>query len=246
MKLSRLFLSLASFTILFICVAPGWADKIPSKRPSDYGDQDSQVLLTTPSFSTITQDNVTLALDSVFCNSCTPGDPNNATNLEYFFAINLASGGTLSSLTFGPGFDTNSQAFAVVQFDNSIPGDPCNSGGTYICHVPISASNLDFSTVESALTCDGAGICTLNFTNFNFATLGNGTIILAATTPFGGLGILNDPTTGNPLTPSVTVNGKSSVAVPEPSSLWFALISVVVCLGLIVKGKRRVAALQIC
>src|SRR4051812_8996130 len=132
MKLSKLSLySLGLFSLLVVSAVPALADKIPTRRPSDYGDKDSQVQLSAPGFSTINQDGVTLALNSVFCNSCTPGDPNGISNLENFFDINLATGAELNSLTFGPGFDTTSLAFAVVQFDSTIPGDPCNNGGTY-------------------------------------------------------------------------------------------------------------------
>jgi len=116
---------------------------------------------------------------------------------------------------------------AVVQFDPAAePGDACSDGTNYICHVPFTSSSLDFSTVESAVSCDlGTGICTVNFINFNFATLGAGPIVFAATTPFG-----IDTTT--PFIPSVAINGGSNASVPEPSSLWFAAIAVLACLGL--------------
>jgi len=224
MKLSRLLLYIVGLAILMICSAPGWADKIPTKRPSSYGDQDSQVQLTAPSFSA-TQDGVSLTLNSVFCNSCSPGSP---TNLEYFFDITLSAGANLASLTFGPGFDTSTpDAFSVVQFNPAAdPGDACSDGTNYICHVPFTSSSLDFSSVESAVSCDlGTGVCTVTFTNFNFATLGGGPIVFAATTPFG-----LDTTT--PFTPSVAINGGSTATVPEPSSLWFAGIGLLACLGL--------------
>jgi hypothetical protein len=225
MKATKLSLSLAVlFALIVTAVVPVWADKIPTKRPSSYGDQNSQVQLTAPSFST-TQDDVSLTLNSVFCNSCSPGNP---TNLEYFFDITLGTGANLASLTFGPGFDTSTpDAFAVVQFDPAAePGDACSDGTNYICHVPFTSSSLDFSTVESTVSCDpGTLICTVNFINFNFATLGAGPIVFAATTPFG-----IDTTT--PFIPSVAINGGSNASVPEPSSLWFAAIAVLACLGL--------------
>ncbi len=242
MKLSKFSLSSLGLLSLLLVSSLSFGDKIPRKQPSDYGDQDSQVELTPPAFTEIAQDGVTVDLNSVFCNSCIPGDPNNATNLEYFFDIHLAAGSTLASLTFGPGFDTNLQSYGIVQFDSTIPGDPCNSGGTYVCHIPVSASNSDLSTVESTLTCDAGGICTLNFLNFDFATLGGGSIIFGASTPFGGLSVLNDPTTGNPLTPSVTVSGKSSVAVPEPGTVWFAGLAGLICFGLIARRRHMLPA----
>lgn len=246
MKFSKLSLyALAVLSLLAISALPGFADKIPTKRPSSYGDQDSQVLLAAPSFAQVSQDGVTVTLDSVFCNSCSPGNP---TNLEYFFDINLAADATLSSLTFGPGFDISDPlAFSVVQFDPAIPGDPCTNGSSYICHVPFTSALVDLSSVESTLACDAVtGICTLNFTNFNFATLGGGPIVFAATTPFGVLTSLNDPVTGGPLTPSVTVNGKSTVSVPEPSGLWFAGITLLVCFGMLGRRQRRLASAATC
>jgi hypothetical protein len=246
MKLSRFSLSSLGLMSLLLISSLSWGDKIPRKQPSDYGDQDSQVALTTPAFTPINQDGVTLDLNSVFCNSCTPGDINNTTNLEYFFDITLSSGSALTSLTFGPGFDTSSlQSYGVVQFDSTIPGDPCNVGGSYACNIPISANASDFSTVESTLSCDVAGICTLNFTNFDFATLGGKPIVFAATTPFGVLTALNDPITGQPLTPSVTVNGKS-VSVPEPNSMWFVGIAGLICLGLIARRQRMLPSATTC
>jgi len=115
----------------------------------------------------------------------------------------------------------------VVQFDPAAePGDACSDGTNYICHVPFTSSSLDFSTVESTVSCDlGTGICTVNFINVNFATLGAGPIVFAATTPFG-----IDTTT--PFIPSVAINGGTNASVPEPSSLWFAAIAVLACLGL--------------
>jgi len=241
MRLSRLFLSLAGLAVLFICVAPGWADKIPRKQPSDFGDNTSHVQLTTPTFTTISQDGVTLSLASVFCNSCSL--PSSPTNLEYFFQINLASGADLTSLSFGPGFDVNDLSnFGVVQFDNSADGNPCESGGlaggAYICGVPISDTGLDFSTVTSTVTCAADGSCTVDFTNFNFATLVSGNILLAATTPFGGPTSLADAVTGQPLSPSVVVNG-NNVLVTEPDSLWFAGLAGLLCVGAIFyRGNR--------
>ena len=249
MKVSKISLSAAAFVCLFLTNAVlVWADKIPVRRPSDYGDQTSQVQLTTPSFTTVTQDGVTLGLDSVFCNSCSL--PSSPTNLEYFFDITLAPGANLASLTFGPGFDTaDLQNFGVVQFDNSLDGNPCESGGlaggAYVCNVPISSAGLDFSTVTSTVTCAADGSCTVNFTNFNFTTLGSGKIILSATTPFGGPTSLSDPTTGQPLTPSVKINGGSSVSVTEPSSLWFVAISSLACLGVITR-RRTTSSTRAC
>jgi hypothetical protein len=65
MKPTRLSLSLAIlFTLIVTAIVPVWADKIPTKRPSSYGDQTSQVQLTAPSFSA-TQDDVSLTLNFV-------------------------------------------------------------------------------------------------------------------------------------------------------------------------------------
>lgn len=234
MRLSRLLLSFAGLAILFSFAVPAWAGKVPSKRPSEYGDPTSDVQLTTPSFTPTTVDGVTLDLNSVFCNSCSlPASP---TNLEYFFDITMVAGGTLNSLTFGPGFDTTDlQNFAIVQFDPADPanaGDACVNSGTYICSVPFTSTLLDFSTVTSVVTCVADGSCTVDFTNFNFATLGGGQIILAATTPFGGPSVLADTVTGQPLTPSVTING-AVATVPEPSSVWFAALAGLICAGAI-------------
>jgi len=241
MRFSRFLLSLAGLAILLSCVAPGWADKIPRKQPSDFGDQTSDVQLTTPAFTAINQDGVSLDLVSVFCNSCSL--PDSPTNLEYFFQINLADGANLASLAFGPGFDVNDLSnFGVVQFDNSLDGNPCENGGVaggaYICGVPISKPGLDFSTVASTVVCAADGSCTVDFTNFNFATLGGGNIILAATTPFGGPTALADPLSGQPLTPSVVVNGKS-VTVPEPGSFWFAGLATLICVGATIYRKNQ-------
>jgi hypothetical protein len=247
MRLSRLLLFLAGLAVVFICVAPSWAGKIPSKRPSDFGDSTSDVQLDTPTFAPINQNGVTLDLNSVFCNSCSL--PTSPTNLEYFFDINLASGASLTSLTFGPGFDTTDLSnFGIVQFDPTDPanaGDPCVSGTTYVCSVPFTSSSLDFSTVTSAITCAVDGSCTVDFTNFNFATLGSGNIILAATVGFGQVSVLADPTTGEPLTPSVAING-ASTTVPEPNSLWFVGIAGVACLAGIVRRKRITPSVQAC
>jgi hypothetical protein len=248
MKLSRFSLSSLGLMSLLLMSCLSWGDKIPRKQPSDYGNQTSQVALTTPGFTTINQDGVTLGLNSVFCNSCTPGDINNTTNLEYFFDITLSSGSALTSLTFGPGFDTSSlQAYGVVQFDSTIPTDPCNVGGIYSCQIPISANTSNFETVATSTTfsCDAAGICTLTFDHFDFATLGGKTIVFAATTPFGVLSALHNPDNGEPLTPSVTVNGKS-VQVPEPGSLWFAGIAGLICFGLIVRRQRMLPSTTTC
>ncbi|HSS97920.1 MAG TPA: hypothetical protein VLK33_12860 [Terriglobales bacterium] len=211
---------------------------MPKKRPSEYGDPTSDVQLTTPAFTQTTVDGVTLDLNSVFCNSCSL--PTSPTNLEYFFDITMVSGGALNSLTFGPGFDTTDlQNFAIVQFDPADPanaGDACVSSGTYICKVPLTLASLDFSTVTSTVTCAANGSCTVDFTNFDFATLGGGHIFLAATTPFGGPPVLADAVTGQPLTPSVTINGKS-VSVPEPNSIWFAALVGLICFGAIFRQR---------
>src|SRR5690242_5202002 len=159
MRLSKLFLSLAGFAILSICVAPSWADKIPTKRPSSYGDASSDIQLTSPSFSPVSQDGVTVSLNSVFCNSCQAAP----TDLQYFFDITMVAGATLNSLTFGPGFDTaNPQAFAFVQFnpvvDPNDPNDPnagdsCTDGTNYICKTPNTNPALNLSGIGSILTC---------------------------------------------------------------------------------------------
>jgi len=251
MRLSKLLFSVAGLATVLVCATPGWADKIPTKRPSDYGDQDSQVQLTTPTFTTITQDGVTLSLDSVFCNSCVEGALATATNLEYFFDINLTSGSSLNSLIFGPGFDTEDpNAFSVVQFDPAdaaLSGDACTDGTNYLCHVPFTSNSLDFSTVTSTVNCDAVtGACTVNFTNFDFATLGGGPIVFSATTPFGVLTSLNDPVTAEPLTPSVAINGGSTVSVPEPNSFWFAVISLLACLAVMVRRQQTMASATAC
>jgi hypothetical protein len=234
MKLSRLFLSLAGLAILFICVAPGWADKIPTKRPSSYGDASSDIQLTSPSFSPVSQDGVTVSLNSVFCNSCQSGP----TDLQYFFDITMVDGATLNSLTFGPGFDTtNPQAFAFVQFNPVVSGpddpnfgDSCTDGTNYLCKTPYTAPTLDLSGIGSNLTCDQvSGICTLDLTKFNFAALGSGPIVLAAQNTAA--------TTTTPFLPSVTING-GSVSVPEPGSVWFAMIALVAFAAMFVRQRK--------
>jgi|ERR1051325_1112581 hypothetical protein len=243
MRLSRLFLSLAGLAILFICVAPGWADKIPTKRPSSYGDNTAEIQLTSPSFSPVTQDGVTVSLNSVFCNSCqvTP------TNLEYFFDITLTAGATLNSLSFGPGFDTdNSLAFALVQFnpvvDLNDPNDPnagdaCTDGTNFTCKIPYTSPTLDLSGIGTNLTCDQVtGICTIDFTGFNFAALGGGPIVLGAEK--------SSTDTKTPFLPSVSING-STATVPEPGSIWFAAIVLVAFVMIFMRHQRKLGSLAI-
>lgn len=236
MKISKLLLSFAGLAALF-CATHGWADRIPRTKPSDYGVPTTQIQLTSPAFSTTTTDDVTLGLDSVFCNGCDPNDASTIFGLEYFFDINLAQGASLNSLTFGPGFDTtNLENFTAVVFDSKpSDGDLCGDTSNYLCNVPISKIGLDFSTFNSTFTCDASGACTVDFTNFNFATFGNNKVVLVATTAADS--VLKD-NNGQPLTPKVTING-NSVAVPEPGSLWFAGISLLICMGLIVARQRR-------
>jgi hypothetical protein len=232
MRLSRLLLSVAGLAILFACIAPGWADKIPTKRPSSYGDETAQVKLTPPSFDSVTVDGVTISLDSVFCNSCqtTP------TNLEYFFDINLAPGATLTSLTFDKGFSTSDPlAFGFVQFNPVLASgdfDACSDGTNYLCQIPFTESSLDLTGIGTDLECDDTtGVCTITFTNFNFAAVGNRTVVLGASTDFG-IG------TKIPFTPNVTING-SLVTVPEPGSAWFAGIGLLACVGMFGLKQRK-------
>ncbi|HEY6182660.1 MAG TPA: PEP-CTERM sorting domain-containing protein, partial [Terriglobales bacterium] len=79
-------------------------------------------------------------------------------------------------------------------------------------------------------TCDQvSGICTLDLTKFNFAALGSGPIVLAAQNTAA--------TTTTPFLPSVTING-GSVSVPEPGSVWFAMIALVAFAAMFVRQRK--------
>lgn len=225
MKLSRFFLSLLGLASLFVMTAPSRAATLPIKRPSDYGVSDQQVQLTTPSFTTISQDGVTVGLDSVFCsvNDCAGGggDPTGQ-SITYFFAINLTAGSQITSLTFDPGFAQGDFAYTGIEFDSTFS---CAAGHT--C-APGSDSGVSFAAVTSTVDCS-TGSCVVTFTNFNAATLGTGKIIFAAQTPDGSP--LN---LGNFLakTPLLTANTSGTVvSVPEPNSVWFLGIAGLACLA---------------
>jgi len=232
MRLSKVFLSVIGLLALLISVFPGWAGTLPVKRPSDYGQSDGQVQLTTPAFSPITQDGVTITLDSVFCsvNDCAGGggDPTGQ-SITYFFGINLASGSQISSLTFGPGFDIGDFAYTGIEFDSTFTCDP-----TRTC-APSSDNGVSFATVQSTVDCS-SGSCVVSFVNFNAATLGTGNLIFAASAPEGSPLNLGN---GLAQTPLLTVNTGTVVAVSEPSSLWLLGIAGLVCvIGIAPKTRK--------
>jgi hypothetical protein len=240
MRPSKVFFSaIGLLAILLVSVVPGWAGAIPIKRPSDYGQSDQQVQLTTPSFSPITQDGVTIGLDSVFCsvNDCAAGggDPTGQ-SISYFFAINLAPGSQILSLTFGPGFDQGDFAYTGIEFDSSFTCDPSST-----C-APSSDIGVSFATVQSTVDCS-SGSCVVSLINFNAATLGLGKIIFAASAPEGSPLNLGN---GLAQTPSLTAKTGTVVSVPEPNSLWFVVVSAVTCLGMIVRQQRMFYSRKAC
>ena len=243
MQLSKTSLLTTTLVVLlFAGVSIGWAGVQPIKRPSDYGVTGGQVELDKPDFTPVSVDGVSLQLNSVFCavNDC-GGDPT-ASNLAYFFAINLAPGAQLDSLTFGPGFDEISLGLSgPVVFDDSLDSNDntfCASGGTYTCLVPLSTAGLSFpDTITNTITCAGSQ-CTMNFVNFNYSTINptgipNATIIFGATSSFVDLSLNK---AGVPQTPIVEVN-RTVVSVPEPSSLWFSGIVMLACV--VIMSRRR-------
>jgi hypothetical protein len=228
MRTFKLSLSFALFVgFLLMEAVPAWAGAIPKKTPSDYGANDEQVQLTTPTSTAISQNGVNISLDSVFCTAddCAsdPVDPTGQ-QLSYFFAITMDSGSQLDSLTFGPDFND----FGVTVFDGSFT---CASGTTCI---PTSTDGLSFDNVGITTTCVSTG-CTSTFTNFNPQTIGIGTIIFAAGTPLDSVLNLN----GVPQTPLFSATTSSTtVPVPEPGSVWFAVIATLVCLAGITRRQR--------
>jgi hypothetical protein len=232
MKLSRVFLSLLGLLFLLVMTVPSWAGPLPRKKPSDYGVSDQQVQLANPSFATISQNGVTISLDSVFCsvNDCAGGGGNPTDqSITYFFAINLAAGAQIDSLTFGTGFATFDGAFSGIDPDltfSCAPGHTCAPG---------SDSALPDAVTET-MDCS-SGSCIVSFTNFNAATVGTGKIILAAQTT--DTSVLN--VGGVAQTPTLKLNGGTTVSVPEPASLWFLGIAGLACMAGIATRQRKVS-----
>ncbi len=232
MKLVKFYLSAAVFaTLCFIQVVPSWAGAIPRKSDSSYGANDQQVILTTPTFTPISQNGVNISLDSVFCTNDACNNNFDATGqaLSYFFAITMSPNSQLNSLTFGPDFND----FLVTTFDSTF-----TCADNFSC-VPPSSPNLDFTNVGMTLDCS-SGDCIATFTNFNTATIGTGTIIFAAGTPDGS--ILN--VDGIPQTPPLLSANTSllTVSVPEPNSVWFVVIVGLACLLFVSKKRKQLVA----
>jgi hypothetical protein len=235
MKVSKVVLFAVGLLALLVSAVPGWAGKLPVKKPSDYGQSDGQVQLTTPSFAPITQDGVTITLDSVFCsvNDCGAGGGSpDGQSITYFFAINLAPGSQITSLSFGPGFDQGDFGYSGIELDSSFTCDPSST-----C-APSSDDGVSFAAIETSVVCAGDTSCVVTFitNNFNAATLGAGKkIIFAASTPDGSPLNLGG---GLAQTPLLSVNTGTVVSVPEPGSLWFLALAGFFCMAGIVRRKQ--------
>jgi hypothetical protein len=230
-RISRLLLSAIGLSTFLLATVPSWAGTLPIKRPSDYGQSNGQVQLTTPAFAPITQDGVNITLDSVFCsvNDCGGGggDPTGQ-SITYFFAINLAAGSQITSLTFGPGFDLGDFGYTGIEFDSTFTCDPSRT-----C-APSSDIGVSFAAVQSTVDCS-TGSCAVSFLNFDAATLGTGKIIFAASTPDSSPLNLGN---GLAQTPLLTANTSGTVSVPEPNGLWFLGIAGFVCMAGIARRRR--------
>lgn len=230
MKFQKLSLSFALFVAFSLLqVIPVWGGAIPKKSPSQYGDVDGQVQLTTPSFTPVSQDGVNMSLASVFCSVDGCGGDQTTAALSYFFAITLDPTAQLDALEFSSGFND----FGVTIFDGSFT---CATGFT--C-VPGSSEGLNFDNVNLVTDCS-SGDCVLTFENFNANTIGaGGTIYLAGGTLDGSkLNVNGVPQSVQLL--SITTS-RTTATVPEPSALWFAGIACLICFLSMWKKQKQSA-----
>ena len=86
----------------------------------------------------------------------------------------------------------------------------------------------------SLANCSSSG-CTVNLLNFNTATIGTGTIYFAAGTPLDSVLNVN----GVAQTPLLSAKTSTTLAVPEPGSVWFAAVAGLLCSVAVMRKKKQ-------